>query len=77
MLFVGELAVRRISKFENTAPASARGAKLNFGRTSRIQVSCGTCLQVCCIYEPFFMFTVATCRTQHVQHRGFCEEPPR
>ena len=41
MLFVGELAVRRISKFENTAPASARGAKLNFGRSSRIQVSCG------------------------------------
>ncbi|KAH9990107.1 Phosphatidylinositolglycan class N-domain-containing protein [Russula vinacea] len=38
MLAVGELAVRRISKLEDTAPASARGTKLSFGRTSRIQL---------------------------------------
>jgi hypothetical protein len=42
MLAIGELAVRRISKLEDTAPASVRGTKLSFGRTSRIQVSCGS-----------------------------------
>jgi len=39
MLSVGELTVRRISKFEITAKASARGTKFNFKLTSRIQVS--------------------------------------
>jgi hypothetical protein len=40
MLSVGELAVRRVSKFEAKAEASARGTKFNFRLTSRIQVSC-------------------------------------
>lgn len=39
MLAVGELAVRRVSKFE--ASAAGSGTKLSFGLTSRIQVSCG------------------------------------
>ena len=42
MLSVGELALRRVSKLEAKAEASARGTKFNFGLTSRIQVSCGT-----------------------------------
>jgi hypothetical protein len=41
MLAVGELSVRRVSKFEATASASGPGTKLNFGHTSRLQVSCG------------------------------------
>jgi hypothetical protein len=41
MLSAGELAVRGISKFEAKAEASARGTKLNFRLTSRIQVVTG------------------------------------
>ena len=48
MLSAGELAVRRVSKFE----ASAHGTKFNFRLTSRIQVSCGhrSCFPLCCTY---------------------------
>lgn len=40
MLCAGELAARRVSKFEAMAKASARGTNFNFRLTSRIQVSC-------------------------------------
>jgi hypothetical protein len=41
MLSIGELAVRRVSKFEAKAGPSTRGTKFNFRFTYRIQVSCG------------------------------------
>ena len=69
MLAIGELAVRRISNFE------ARGTVLNFGVTSRIQVSCGHGPLL--LYLRVFISTVATYRALHVQHRGFRGEPPR
>ena len=69
MLAVGELAVRRVSKFE------AQGTKLNFGVTSRIQVSCGHRPLRCTL--RVFVSTVATYRDLHLQHRGVRGEPPR
>ena len=69
MLAIGELAVRRVSKFE------ARGTKLNFGVTSRIQVSYGH--RPLLLYSQAFISAVATYRALHVQHRGFRGEPPR
>ncbi len=76
MLFAGELAVRRISKSEITA--STRDTKFNFKITSRIQVSNGhRYLAPALPYSCALIFTVVTCRSQHVEHRGFCEEPPR
>jgi hypothetical protein len=69
MLVIGELAVRRVSKFE------AQGTKLNFGVTSRIQVSCGHQPLSCAL--RVFISTVASYRDLHVQHRGFRGEPPR
>ena len=62
MLAVGELAVRRISKLEDTAPASARGTKLSFGRTSRIQVSCDH-QYLSPVLLNLWIFIVATRRT--------------
>jgi hypothetical protein len=41
MLSAGELAVRRVAKFEAKAEAAARGTKFSFRLTSRMQVSCG------------------------------------
>ena len=78
MLSVGELALRRVSKFEVKAEASARGTKFNFRLTSRIQVSCcyRSCSPPCGTYVPFIL-TVVTCRPQHMQYRCFREEPPR
>lgn len=40
MLAAGELAVRRVAKFEVKDKASVRGTKFSFRVTSRIQVSC-------------------------------------
>ena len=51
MLSAGELAVRRISKFEAKTEASVDGTKFNFRLVSRIQVSCG--------HRPYFPL----CRT--------------
>ena len=52
MLSAGELAVRRVSKFEAKAEASTRGTKFNFRITSRIQVSNGRrpCSPLCRTY---------------------------
>jgi hypothetical protein len=69
MLAIGELAVRKVSKFE------ARGTVLNFGVTSRIQVSRGHWPLL--LYLRVFISTAATYCTLHVQHRGFRGEPPR
>jgi len=78
MLSAGELAVRRVSKSEAKGEASARGTKFNFRLTSRIQVSCGLPVLLPALpCSRVFIFTVVTCRSQHVQHRCFCEEPPR
>lgn len=52
MLSAGELVVRRVSKFEAKAEASARDTKFSFRLTSRLQVSCGhwSCSPLCSTY---------------------------
>lgn len=57
MLSVGELAVRRVSKFEVKAEASARGTKFNFRLTSRMQVSSchRSCSPLCRAYVPSYL----------------------
>ena len=57
MLSAGELAVRRVSKSEAMAKASARGTKFNFRLTSRIQVNCGhqSCTRLCHTYVSSYL----------------------
>jgi hypothetical protein len=57
MLAAGELAVRRVSKFEAKAEASARGTKFGIRLSSRIQVSCGPryCPPLCRTYVSSFL----------------------
>jgi hypothetical protein len=69
MLSVGELAVRRVSKFEAKAEASARGTKLNFRVASRIQVSCchRSCSPLCrthvSSYLQLLLVALSMCNT--------------
>lgn len=68
MLSVGELAVRRVSKFEAKAEASARGTKINFKLTYRIQVnyyhpSCSPLSVLMCLHNYSCYLSLSVCAT--------------